>query len=167
MIDVQVEMPASAEVAAADGGRWIELAREAVEATLAHGGVEEAEVSVTLLDDEAIRALNREHLDHDRPTDVLSFALYGEGEPILGDVYLGWQQASRQAVQEGVPVLEEIARLAVHGTLHVLGHDHPESAEARSGSEMYRIQESILAGLGTHRMSGVPAGSPDRDGVSA
>lgn len=163
MIDVRVEMPAtdgggdavddrprgsgSLDLGPHDPGLWVEAARAAVEATLHDRGVEEAEVSVALLDDAAIRALNRDHLGHDRPTDVLSFALYGEGEPVLGDVYVGWEQAVRQAEPEGVDVLEEIARLAVHGTLHVLGHDHPEDAEARTGSEMYRIQEAIVAAL--------------------
>lgn len=148
MIEVQVEIAAAdrsgpaAPRAAAD--RWVEVARAAVEATLADRGVADAEVSLTLLDDHEIRELNREHLDHDRPTDVLSFALYGEGEPVLGDVYVGWRQAVRQAELEGVPPTEEIARLAVHGTLHVLGYDHPEDPDARSGSEMYRLQEAIV-----------------------
>ena len=141
MIDVQVE--ALVESAR----RWRDTARDAVRATLEACGVEVAEISLTLLDDGAIRALNRDHLEHDWATDVLSFALYGEDEPILGDVYVGVEQAARQAAEVGVPLAEEIARLAVHGTLHVLGFDHPEGPGERAASEMYRVQEEIVRGL--------------------
>ena len=120
------------------------LLRRAVEAALRDAGVDAAEVSLTLLDDEAIQALNREHLGHDRPTDVLAFALWEEGEPVLGDVYVGADQARRQAAELGVPLAEELVRLAVHGTLHVLGHDHPEDARARAASPMYRLQERLV-----------------------
>lgn len=116
----------------------------AVRAVAERLGHTEGEVSLALLDDEAIRVLNRDHLGHDRPTDVLSFALFQEGEPVVGDIYLGWEQAARQASAEGVPYLQELLRLAVHGTLHVLGYDHPEDAGERADSEMYRLQEDIL-----------------------
>lgn len=119
----------------------------AVRAVLEWEGVAEGEVSLTLLSDAAIRELNREHLSHDYPTDVLAFALWSTGEPVLGDVYVGYDQALRQAEREGVPQLEELRRLAIHGTLHVLGYDHPEGGEERAGSEMYRLQEEILARL--------------------
>lgn len=118
--------------------------RRAVEAALRDHGAEAAEISLTLLDDPAIQALNREHLDHDWPTDVLSFALWQEGEPVLGDIYVGLDQATRQAAEAGVPLEEELVRLAVHGTLHVLGHDHPEDEEARLASPMYRLQERLV-----------------------
>jgi probable rRNA maturation factor len=120
---------------------------EAVRAVVERLGHREGEISLALLDDEAIQVLNRDHLGHDRPTDVLSFALFQEGEPVVGDIYLGWEQARRQAVAEGVPLPEELLRLAVHGTLHVLGYDHPEDARERPGSEMYRLQEEIVRDL--------------------
>jgi probable rRNA maturation factor len=119
----------------------LELLRRAVRVTAAAEGVEQGELSLTLLDDPGIRELNRTYLSHDRVTDVLSFALQEEGEPPLGDVYVGLQQAARQASEAGVPLEEELVRLAVHGTLHVLGYDHPEEAEARLESPFYRIQE--------------------------
>lgn len=119
----------------------------AVRAVLRRHDVREGEISVALLDDDAIRSLNRDHLDHDYPTDVLSFALWEEGEPVIGDIYLGYDQAMRQAAEEGISPGEELLRLAVHGTLHVLGYDHPEAPEERADSEMYREQEAILAEL--------------------
>lgn len=121
-----------------------ELLRRAVETALQDHGADAAEISVTLLDDVAIQALNREHLDHDWVTDVVSFALWEEGEPVLGDVYIGVAQACRQAREADVSLAEELVRLAVHGTLHVLGHDHPEDPKARASSAMYQLQERLV-----------------------
>ncbi len=108
-------------------------------------GVAEGELSLTLLDDEGMIALNRDWLERDRPTDVLAFALHGPGEPPVGDVYLGVDRAAAQAAEQGEPLRRELARLAVHGTLHVLGFDHPETD--REQSEMWQHQERIVAGL--------------------
>ena len=132
------------------GGRAVDRAalEEAVRLALTTRGVARAEVSLTLLDDSEMSALNREHLGHDRPTDVLSFALWDAGEPVVvGDVYLGYDQAHRQALTEDVSLGEELVRLAVHGTLHVTGMEHPEAAEARPGSEMYELQERLVLEL--------------------
>jgi len=118
----------------------------AVRATLAAEGHDRGEISVAFLGDEEITALNRDYLEHDRPTDVISFALHDEGEAPLGDVYVGVPQALRQAEELGVDPREEILRLAVHGTLHVLGYDHPDG-EDRLDSEMFHRQEEIVRGL--------------------
>lgn len=118
------------------------LLHRAVLHTLRDQGVEAGELSVTLLDDAGIQDLNRQYLAKDRPTDVIAFAL-GSGPDPLGDVYLGVEQARRQAGELGVALEEELVRLAVHGTLHVLGHDHPEGAD-RVESEMFRIQERLV-----------------------
>jgi probable rRNA maturation factor len=130
-----------------------EAVERAVRATLRAEGHDDAELSVAFLDDAAITSLNREYLDHDRPTDVISFALHGEGEPPLGDVYVGVDQALRQAGELGVDPREELLRLAVHGTLHVLGWDHPEGEE-RLDSEMFRRQEEILRTLAASDVRG-------------
>jgi probable rRNA maturation factor len=103
-----------------------------------------SELSITYLDDDEILALNRAHLKHDWVPDVLSFTLEaGEGHRI-GDLYIGLAQAARQAAEHGVTTDEELVRLAVHGTLHVLGLDHPESAEDRAHAPMMQIQESVV-----------------------
>ncbi len=102
----------------------------------------EAELSVTLVDDAEIRRLNREYCGRDRSTDVLAFSLGSPEEP-LGDVYVGADQARRQAEALGVPLNEELVRLAIHGTLHVLGHDHPDGDD-RFTSPMYVLQEQLL-----------------------
>lgn len=122
------------------------LLRRAVRTTLAHQETGAADISVTLLDDHEITELNRRFLSHAGPTDVISFPLYEEGEPVMGDIYIGFEQAQRQALIHDVPLTEEAARLVVHGVLHVLGHDHPEGT-ARLRSPMWRMQEEILAGV--------------------
>lgn len=119
------------------------LLRRAALAALRAEAVPAAEVSITLLDDEAITTLNRQYLAHDHPTDVIAFPLHREGEPPLGDIYLGWDQALRQARDLGEEPEVELARLAIHGTLHILGYDHPEGTE-RERSSMWKRQEEIL-----------------------
>jgi len=129
------ERPSAASAATAA------LLRRAARAALA--GTPDAEISLTLLDDPGIADLNREWLKHEGPTDVISFPLYEEGEAVVGDVYIGFDQVVRQARETDVPVREELARVAIHGTLHVLGYDHPDGA-ARLRSRMWRLQEKIL-----------------------
>jgi probable rRNA maturation factor len=119
------------------------LLKEGCKATLRRDRVFEAEISLTLVDDDAIRRLNQEYFRRDAPTDVIAFALHDPGEPILGDVYVGYDQAVSQAAELGVSLEEELLRLVVHGTLHLLGYEHPEGEE-RSRSEMFRIQEEIV-----------------------
>ena len=100
------------------------------------------ELSITFLEDGPIRDLNRVYLGHDWVPDVLSFTF--PEPPPLGDIYVGMEQAARQAMDEGVSFEEELVRLAVHGTLHVLGYEHPEDPGEREASEQYRIQEAVV-----------------------
>lgn len=120
------------------------VVRRAVRSTLRDAGVASAVISVALVDDRKIAALNREWLGHEGPTDVLSFPLYEAGDPPVGDIYIGVEEAVRQAAVHGIAPREELIRLAVHGTLHVLGHDHPDG-EARLTSPMWRTQERLVA----------------------
>ena len=121
-----------------------------VEAAVRHvlraEGVSAAEISVALVSDAEITALNQDYLQHQGPTDVISFALHDEGQPPLGDVYVGVDQAVRQAAEFGATPADEVIRLAVHGTLHVLGYDHPEG-DGRTESEMFARQEELLKRL--------------------
>jgi probable rRNA maturation factor len=115
----------------------------AARAAVRHEGIRHSEISVTLLDDAEIADMNRRFLSHAGPTDVISFALYEDDEPPVGDIYIGVDQTRRQAAQHGVPVAEELARLTIHGVLHMLGHDHPHGAR-RLTSRMWRVQEEVL-----------------------
>lgn len=129
--------PASAATAA--------LLRRAARAALLREAPS-AELSITLLDDDAMAEMNQRWLGHAGPTDVISFPLYESGEPVVGDVYIGYDQVVRQAREHGLPIREELARVAVHGALHVLGHDHPEGGR-RLRSAMWQLQEEILEGV--------------------
>lgn len=119
------------------------LLRRAARAALDHDAVADAELSVTLLDDDAMRDLNRDWLGHDRATDVIAFPLEAGDAAPLGDVYIGVERAIAQAAEVGVSTREELVRLVVHGTLHVLGHDHADGPERQNGA-MWRIQETLV-----------------------
>lgn len=150
------ELPEGLEVAlAVPSGRPVPEARirRALARLFRRLGTREGEISVTFLADGPIRRLNRDHLDHDWVPDVLSFDLGGEsgglgarGAGLVADIYVGLDQAERQADELGVPTDEELVRLVLHGTLHVLGFDHPEEPGKREDSELWAIQEAIMAG---------------------
>lgn len=108
--------------------------------------VRDAMLSITFVGDRAIAALNRRHLGHRGATDVISFgfAAPARSGPLVGDIYIAPGVASVNARREGASVREELARLVVHGTLHVLGYDHPEG-DGRTRSAMWRRQERLLA----------------------
>lgn len=136
--------------AAAEAGITLPIDPERVEEAARHAlreeGVTQAEVSIAFVGDATIAAMNEGYLAHEGATDVITFALHQPGEPPLGDIYIGVDQAARQAAEAGVAVEEELLRLAVHGVLHVLGYDHPEEGE-RESSPMYVRQEQLLATL--------------------
>jgi probable rRNA maturation factor len=137
-VDVQL-----ADGVAAVQAPLLEQLERAVRSTLEHEGITRAAVSLTLMDDAGMAGLNQQYLQHEGPTDVLSFPLYAPGEWPVGDIYIGYDQARRQAEQLQQPFEAELARLAIHGTLHVLGFTHPEEG-SREESEMWQRQEAIL-----------------------
>jgi probable rRNA maturation factor len=140
-LDVQVCTTAVAGLEGVDAS-LARLLETAVRRTWASEGEGPGEVSLTLLGDDAIAELNRRYLDRHGPTDVIAFRL-GEARGPVGDVYVGAHQAERQAREYGVSLTEELVRLTVHGTLHVLGYDHPEGEE-RVGSPMFVRQEALV-----------------------
>ena len=142
----------SLDVDVATDGVRLPLALDRV-AAVARGvlraeGVRDARLSIAFVSSRVIARMNRKHLGHAGPTDVISFPLpsRAEGEPLAGDVYIAPEVARANAHAHAVPVREELARLVVHGTLHVLGHDHPENG-GRMASPMWRRQERLLATL--------------------
>ncbi|MHB1627374.1 MAG: rRNA maturation RNase YbeY [Bacilli bacterium] len=114
-----------------------------------------AEVSITVVDEGAMRALNRQYRGLDAPTDVLSFALLeAEGEPpgaeddpvqILGDIVISWPTLRSQAQAYGHSAERELAFLAAHGFYHLLGYDH-QTAETELAMQL--LQETVLSALG-------------------
>jgi len=121
------------------------LVRRTVRAVL-RGERRRALVSVTFVGREVMRRLNAEHKGHDRPTDVLSFALRDPRGGVIGDIYVCAWVAEREARARGIPRREELIRLVVHGTLHALGHEHPEG-DGRTRSRMWRRQERYVEAL--------------------
>ena len=120
--------------------------REAAVAALDAERVRNAMLSITFVGRAAMSGLNRRYLRHDGATDVISFGL-GRIEKrgaVVGDIYICPEVARDNAKRQGVPIGEEVLRLVVHGTLHVLGHDHPTGA-SRTTSPMWKRQERILA----------------------
>lgn len=118
------------------------------------------EISLTFVDNEQIRELNRDYRDKDSATDVLSFPLSEDGETfdvdadngayLLGDIVISVERAISQAEEYGHSVLREIAFLTAHSMLHLLGYDHEENApvpEEKGEEAMKRKQEEILQKL--------------------
>ena len=139
----------------ADGVR-IPVSRDrvaaAVRAVLRSERVRDALLSITFVSNPVIRSLNRAHLRRRGVTDVISFGFRraSPASPILGDIYIAPDVARASARANKVTVGEEIVRLVVHGTLHVLGYGHPEGA-TRTRSAMWRKQERLVERLASGR----------------
>ena len=134
------------------------LIRHTIIETLDYEGMEnDAEVSVTFVDDEGIRELNKKFRGMDKPTDVLSFPLLdyeGESEePFfdelchnLGDIVISLERAMAQANEFGHSFEREVAFLTAHSMLHLLGYDHELSDE--DDADMRKRQSDIMERLG-------------------
>ncbi len=119
---------------------------------------EDAQVSVTLVDNEAIREINNEHRGIDRATDVLSFPLGDEdsfdtdpetGAILLGDIVISLERAKEQAEEYGHSYRREVAFLITHSLFHLLGYDHVDSEEDEK--LMFGKQDKVLDKLGITR----------------
>ena len=119
------------------------LARRAAKAALAAVHEGPAEVSLALADDAQVRVLNRDYRGKDKPTNVLSFE--SGDRPFLGDVVLALETVLAEAKDQGKKPADHLTHLVVHGVLHLLGHDHEKTSEAR---KMERVEVEVLAGLG-------------------
>jgi probable rRNA maturation factor len=118
-----------------------------VRRVLAWEGARDARVELTLLDAPAMRRLNRRATGRRGLTDVIAFALPQPDGTLVGDVYICPDAAwSGNGQRETGNVTAELVRLAVHGTLHVLGYDHPGGA-GRTRSPMWRRQERYVRRL--------------------
>ena len=136
------------------------LVRRACTAVLVNEGFENsAEVSVRFVDNDEIRRLNMQHRQKDEVTDVLSFPLGengvfdtnpGNGAVMLGDIVICLPRAQKQAQVYGHTFQREIAYLAVHSMLHLLGHDHEpggiESVRMREKEEQVMVQLGLPRG---------------------
>lgn len=124
----------------------------------------DAEISLTLTDNESIREINNEHRGIDKATDVLSFPMlefdedgqivenefeYDDDLICLGDIVISLERAREQSVEFGHSFRREVAFLTAHSMLHLLGYDHVDDIEGEK--IMCEKQEKILTGLGITR----------------
>jgi probable rRNA maturation factor len=129
-------MPISV-AAPSDRRREAALARAAARAVFVAEARRAAEVSIVMAGDQRLRELNRQWRGIDRATDVLSFN-YDEGSrgwremPVRGDLVISMERVEEQAKRFRVTPARELARLVVHGALHLCGHDHQREAERRA-----------------------------------
>lgn len=129
--------------------------RRAVREAAAIAATKGGELAIVLTDDSAIRALNRDWRGKDTPTNVLSFPAHAPsgsaGGPaerrrprLLGDIVIAYETTAREARAEARPFRHHLTHLAVHGFLHLLGHDHAADAEAEA---MEALEIAVLARL--------------------
>ncbi|MFY9174908.1 MAG: rRNA maturation RNase YbeY [Peptococcia bacterium] len=121
---------------------------------------QETEVSISFVDNDSIRQLNRDYRGIDRETDVLSFALdeedqagdipfaNGSGIQLLGDIIISLEKAQEQAFEYGHSLEREVGFLTIHGLLHLLGFNHEEPLETE---KMRETEEMILQASGLGR----------------
>lgn len=120
--------------------RWVEAAL--------HGRRDRAQLTIRLTDEAEITALNRQYRGKEGATNVLSFpfeAPPGVEVPLLGDIIICAAVVADEARRQGKPLEAHWAHMVIHGTLHLLGHDHIDEAEA---AEMEGLEIRLLAGLG-------------------
>lgn len=122
------------------------IAKRAVTAAAAMLSTPPAELAIVLTDDSAIRSLNRAWRGVDAATNVLSFPTRrAGGKPtLIGDIVLAYETIAREAHAQRKPFAHHVAHLAVHGFLHLLGHDHARAADAK---RMERIECDVLRHL--------------------
>ena len=143
-----------------------EFLRQVVERSLSVQSIgAEVELGLLITDDETVRKLNKEYRGIDEPTDVLSFALT-EGRadtdsPVfvtppdgllhLGEVIVSYPRAVKQARENNHAIEKEVALLVIHGTLHLLGHEHDEPTREQ---QIRALQERILSEVESNLRSG-------------
>ena len=144
-VDVQI-------AAGAAGIPAMSTIREWVEHTIrAAGQGRDCDVSVRIVDEDEMQALNCDYRDQDKPTNVLAFPAGDAGfvppgeRPLLGDIVVCAGIVAQEASAQGKALDDHWVHMLVHGTLHLLGHDHDTDHEAEA---MEALERDILAGLG-------------------
>lgn len=113
----------------------------AVKHVLSRYGRASARLSIAIVDDDTIQKLNRQYLQHDWPTDVLSFPLEQRDDFVEGEIVASRETAERVARQRGCPPGDELLLYVVHGALHLVGFDDTTAAAKRA---MRRAEREVL-----------------------
>ncbi len=120
--------------------------RNLVRTVLDGEGIADAEISLAFVDNSTIHQLNKRYLNHDEPTDVLSFPLSEPGaKRLAGELVIGAEVAQAQAQQRGHDVQAELALYTIHGLLHLCGYDDKTEEAA---AEMRQRERHYLGALG-------------------
>lgn len=144
-VDVQVASDAAGIPASEDIRDWVERAVQAVNPG------RDADVSVRIVDEQEMQALNRNYRDQDKPTNVLAFPAGDAGfvppgeVPLLGDIVVCAGVVAREADEQGKPPGHHWSHMLVHGTLHLLGYDHVGDEQAAA---MEALERRILDEFG-------------------
>ncbi|MGE3803441.1 MAG: rRNA maturation RNase YbeY [Gemmataceae bacterium] len=123
-----------------DKGHFRHVARTVLEGE----GIQQAEISLAFVDNTTIHTLNKRYLDHDEPTDVLSFPLSEGKGKLTGELVIGAEVAQLEAEARGHPVQTELTLYVIHGLLHLCGHDDLTQAGARKMRERERHYLKLL-----------------------
>lgn len=120
-------------------------------------GMRDRELSLLFLDDEGIRALNRDWLRRDRATNVIAFSLsegdYGDLNPgVLGDVAVSVEAARREAKAAGIPLADALFYLVLHGVLHLAGYEHEGPGNRARARIMSAVQAAVFSEIRGYRL---------------
>ena len=149
LIDLQLASERGDELPGVEAlSRWVAATLAAHARVTGQSGAAAPELTIRLVDDAESQALNRDYRGKNRPTNVLSFpfeAPPGIDLPLLGDLVISHPVMRREARQQHKPLADHYAHLVIHGTLHLLGYDHIDEAEAEI---MEAIERAVLDGFG-------------------
>lgn len=144
----KVSVATPQEIVEVDRGRMREVAR----AVLVGEEIGDYEISLAFVDNPTIHRLNKRYLDHDEPTDVLSFPLSDpKAKKLTGELVVGVEVARDQAAERGHDVQAELALYVIHGLLHLCGHDDKSDDGAK---QMRERERHYLAKLGLPDIAG-------------
>jgi probable rRNA maturation factor len=119
--------------------------RRAIRAVLLGEQIRKADISVAIVSDRAIHQINRKFLDHDEPTDVISFVLSRENGFVDGEIVVSSQTAASAAKRFGWTSADELLLYVVHGTLHLVGYDDLKASDRR---KMRKREQHYLGKFG-------------------
>ena len=120
---------------------------DAVSSVIVDSDFLEAEISLTLVDDEEMQVLNAQYLDHDYPTDVLSFPLSDQEDVLIGEIIVSIDTAKNQAKEHGVSTEQELTLYAIHGALHLVEYDDKQESNrlVMRDREKYYMEKAGMA----------------------
>jgi probable rRNA maturation factor len=145
LIDIEIEDQAWSAALPDARALVVAAAEQALAMAKLSQNVREANLTILLADDDAVKDLNARFRHKDVATNVLSFPSAENPENLLGDIALAYGVCAREAAEQGKPFADYLQHMTVHGVLHLLGHDHIGDDEAEV---MEDLERAVLAKLG-------------------